>query len=243
MNWAPGSQTLIDDFKLLKNYHSILKTGGIVIISIMPFTSINKETGFMDTFKYYKTLDVITSIDKMYWRKCYFFSHFPILFGKPAIKAFVKVMLGKDKKRIEPNKVQNNPMCDAELEADAKRWVDGWKKQFKITDLSAPLTEDNQKGREIRIEIMRNLIDFCTERGYKPVYVITPVTEYLSKFFTRDFKRIYIYEYLKQVNRNIALLDYSEIEELKDKDLYYFFNERGAKLFTERLLLDLNVNN
>lgn len=241
MNWAPDSQTLIDDYKLLRNYHSILKTGGIVLISIMPFTSINKKTGFMDVFKYYLNLDK-TLIDKNFRRKCYLFANFPILFGKTAIKAFIKIILRKDKKRIEPYQVLNNPMSDTELEADAIRWIDGWKKQFNITDLDAPLTEDNKKGREIRIQVMRNLIDFCTERGYKPVYVITPETDFLSRYFTKEFKKTYIYDYLNQVNRNILLLDYTENTELKDKNLYfnsYFFNERGSKMFTEKVLKDL----
>ena len=241
MNWAPGSQTLIDDFKLVKNYHSILKAGGVVLISIMPFTSINKKTGFMDSFKYCKSLDS-TFIEEKYRRKCYLYARLPILFGKAAGKAFVKILLGKDKFPSAQNTVGSNPMSGTELEADAKRWIDGWKKQFGISDLSAPLTQENQKGREVRIEVMRNLIDFCTERGYKPIYVIAPVTEYLSRYFTKEFKQVYIYDFLKQVDRDIPLLDYSENTELKDKDLYfnsYFFNMRGAKSFTRIVTGDI----
>ena len=239
MNWASGSQTLIDDFKLVKNFHSILKDGGTVLITIMPFTSINKKVGFMDSFKFCGTLDS-TLIDEKYKRKCFLFRRFPVLFGKTAIKAFLKVILGKDKRIITDLwKSDKNPMTEEELKNDAKRWIDGWKKQFNISDLSAPLTLENQTGRVVRIKVMQNLIDFCNERGYKCVYVIPPVTKYLDEYFTDEFKENYIYDYLKQVNRSIPLLDFSNDNELMDKDLYfntYFLNRKGAKMFTGQVI-------
>ena len=51
MNWAQQPQTLVEDFNLLRCYHSILCKGGNVIITIMPFTGLNKETGLMDAMK------------------------------------------------------------------------------------------------------------------------------------------------------------------------------------------------
>lgn len=241
MNFAPGSQTLIDDFRLVQNYHSILKLGGVVLISIMPFTSINKKTGFIDSFKYCKSLDSAL-IDEKYRRKCYLYARFPILFGKTAARALVKKLMGKDRIPLAVNKTQNNPMSETELEADARQWITGWKKQFAISDMSAPLTQENQRGREVRIGVMRNLIDFCTERGYKPVYVIPPMTEYLDSYFTGEVKQIYIYDFLTQVNRNIPLFDYSHSQDLMDKDLYFnsfFMNERGARCFTSIVTGDI----
>lgn len=236
MNWAPGSQTLIDDFKLVKNFHSILKDGGIVLITIMPFTSINKKVGFMDVFKYCYSLDS-TLIDKKYITKCLIMKKYPILFGKTAIKALIKILIKRDYFYSNEHwKMQNNPLSDEQLKEDAANWINNWKKQFNINDLSAPLTEENQVGRQIRIKIMRNLIDFCIQRGYRPIYVIPPSTKYLTNYFTDNFKKIYIYDFLKSVERDIPTFDYlSNCEEFSDYNLYfnsYFFNQRGAKKFT-----------
>lgn len=243
MNWAPGSQTLIDDFKLVKNFHSILKDGGIVLITIMPFTSINKKVGFMDSFKYFKSMDS-TLIDEQYCHKCSLYSRYPILFKKQAVKAFLKVILGKDRETyVGKWDVESNPMGEKQLKADAKTWIDNWKQQFNISDLSAPLTKENEKGRNVRIDVMQKLIDFCTERNYKPVYIIPPTTEYLAEYFTDDFQRIYIYDFLKQVNRNIPIFDYSQSKELMNKDFYfnsYFLNKHGAKVFTQKVIKDLS---
>lgn len=123
-------------------------------------------------------------------------------------------------------------------------WVKGWKHQFAISDFDAPLTEENRKGREYRINLMRELIDFCTDRGYHPVYVIPPVTQYLDSYFTPRFKETYYYSYLKAVDRPVPLLDYSANKDLMSSALYFnsfFLNHRGRQLFTKQVLKDLGL--
>ena len=123
-------------------------------------------------------------------------------------------------------------MNSQELEADAKGWIDGWKRQFDISDFNAPLTEENQKGREYRIKLMQTLVDFCIERGYKPVFVIPPVTEHLAKYYTPEFEETYIYGYLKQLDRDVLTLDYFNS---------FFLNRKGRKRFTHTVLKELSI--
>ena len=52
MNWAQQPQTLLEDYNLLRHFHSILRKGGYVIITIMPFTGLNKETNLYDALKF-----------------------------------------------------------------------------------------------------------------------------------------------------------------------------------------------
>lgn len=243
MNWAQQPQTLLEDFNLLRCYHSILKKGGIVLITIMPFTGLNKTTGVRDAMKYLM-IDAQEPIQPVEINKARLYTQYPILMGKPAIKAVIKRWLGKEKTAIVKKKtdVENNPMSDIQLEADAKHWIDGWKKQFAIENFEAPLTESNQKGREYRIKLMRELIDFCTERSYKPVYVIPPVTKHLSQYYTPKFEETYIYGFLRDVDRDVLLLDYSKDESLQKDELYFnsfFLNKKGRCVFTETVLKDL----
>ena len=245
MNWAQQPQTLLEDFNLLRHYHSILRKGGYVLITIMPFTGLNKQTGIRDAMKYLKIDTQGEPIQPYLYKEACRYAEYPILFKKPAIKALIRFLLGKDKPRInnKPN-MEFNPMSESELRQDAARWMSGWKRQFIIDDFEAPLTEKNQKGREYRIGLMRQLIDFCIERDYQPVYVIPPVTEYLANKFTPKFRDIYIYDFLKQVDREIPLLDYSQDKSLIEKDMYFnsfFMNLRGRKQFTRRVLIDLGI--
>lgn len=249
MNWAQQPQTLLEDYNLLRHFHSILKQGGYVLITIMPFTGLNKKTGLMDAMKYVKFDLQGEPIQPYMFKEAQRYANYPILFKKAAIKALIKYFLGKDKQiDIRPEtQLDYNPMKSHELEVDAKRWIDGWKNQFGIADFNAPLTEDNQRGREYRIVLMQTLIDFCVERGYKPVFVIPPVTNHLAKYYTPKFEETYIYGYLKSINREVLTLDYSKNPEFGNDDTLYFnsffLNKRGRKLFTRRVLKDLGFKN
>ena len=246
MNWAQQPQTLLEDYNLLRHYHSILRKNGIVLITIMPFTGLNKSTGLRDAMKYLKIDTQGQPIQPYMYNRAKRYAQFPILFGKPAIKALLKYLLGRETKSIDnPSSQDSNPMNIEQLQQDAANWMKGWKKQFTINDLEAPLTEQNKRGREYRINLMHELIDFCHERSYKPVYVIPPVTDYLAKEFTLKFRQIYIYDFLKQVNRDIPLLDYSQDKELMDSSLYFnsfFLNKRGRGLFTKKVIQDLKIS-
>lgn len=247
MNWAQQPQTLLEDYNLLRHFHSILRQGGYVIITIMPFTGLNKKTGLMDAMKYVKFDLQGEPIQPYMFKQAQRYATYPILFKKQAIKALIKYVLGRDKKiGVRPEtQLERNPMTKEELEADAKRWIDGWKHQFDISDFDAPLTVENKKGREYRIHLMQTLIDFCTERGYKPVYVIPPVTEHLAKYYTPKFEETYIYGFLKLVDRDVLILDYSKEPEFRANDNLYFnsffLNKKGRKLFTRRVLNDLGL--
>lgn len=242
MNWAQQPQTLHDDFKLFKSFHSILHKNSTVLINIMPFSSCDKDTHLMDTYKYLGVYYERQYFDSRFYEKALLYQKFPILFRKTAIKAFLHYIKGNDKpKTIHPLKQQ---MDEQSLKADAEHFINGWKRQFGISDFDAPLTQRNSEGRARRLQTMRALIDFITEREYTPVFVIPPVTRHLSTFYTKTFKETYIYSFINEINRNVKLLDYSDNEELQNDRLYFnsfFLNKVGAKEFTARVLTDLKL--
>lgn len=246
MNWANQPQTLEEDYNLIRHYHSILHKGSHVLITIMPFSGLNKETNLMDAIKYVRLDYQGEAIQPHMYKEACRYAKKPILFKKPAIKAIIRYILGKESKtdRFAYAMVENNPMSITQLEDNALCFINGWKEQFQISDFEAPLTPNNQKGREYRIKLMRELIDFCIEREYIPVYVIPPVTDHLSKYYTPKFEDIYVYDFLKQVDRDILLLDYSKETNLKKENLYFnsfFMNKMGRQYFTKKVLSDLKL--
>lgn len=246
MNWAQQPQTLVEDYNLLRNFHSILRKGGVVLITIMPFTGLNKQTGIHDALKYLH-VHSHEPIQPYLYDEAQRIAYIPFLMGKPAIKALIKYLIGKDEPLQKYTKamVSYNPMSSAQLEENALSFINGWKAQFSIEDFDAPLTPVNQQGRNFRVNLMRELIDFCTERTYKPVYIIPPVTSHLSQYYTPKFEETYVYGFLREVDRDILLLDYSKDEELKQDDLFFnsfFFNSKGRKLFTRRVINDLSIS-
>jgi hypothetical protein len=247
MNWAQQPQTLVEDYNLLRCFHSILRKGGCVLITIMPFTSINKKTGLFDAMKYLKIDTQGEPIEPNMHLEALRYVNNPLLFGKKkAIKTIIQHLRGRE---VRIDKIGNayldyNPMSEEQLKQDAKMWMEGWKRQFSISDFEAPLTSQNQLGRKYRIRIMRELIDFCLIRGYKPIYVIPPVTEFLEEKFTPRFREIYIYDYLRDIERDVLLLDYSDEKELMAPEMYFnsfFLNVKGRKSFTKRVLKDIGL--
>lgn len=248
MNWATQPQTLLYDIRLVKNFHSILRPGGAVLIAIMPFTSINKPPTLMEAVRYARTL-APELIAERYRKKALLLARYPIFLGRVALKelvksiigyralkAWAKHILGRD--RVAPASAQEA----AWLDANARAWAAGWQRQFDIADLHAPLTPVNQRGREVRIAAMRELVDFCTERDLQPVYVIMPMSAALQRYLDADFRRIYIDEYLAAVDRDVPTLDYLAPDKFADAKEYrdaYFFNEQGAREFTARVVADL----
>lgn len=246
MNWAQAPQTLIEDYNLLRHFHSILRDGGYVLITIMPFTGINKKTGIYDALKYLNFDLQGEPIEPYMFDEAARMAKYPVLLGKRPIKELVKYLIGRRavRQNVESYECDLNPMDETQLNADAKVWIEGWKRQFSIDDLDAPLTLENKAGREIRINVMRELIDFCTERGYKPVYVIPPVTPNLSRYYTPMFEDVYIRSFLYEVKRDVPVMDYSKDNEFQDKDLYFnsfFLNRKGRNKFTRRVLCDLGI--
>lgn len=122
MNWANQPQTLHDDLRLFKNFHSILKKGGKVLIVIMPFTGLNKRTGVMDALRYLPTLfgDIAQTMPEYCAASRLY--RYPILFGKPAIKAVIRRLLGREIVMRPPqgSDADQNPQSADELECDAE---------------------------------------------------------------------------------------------------------------------------
>lgn len=245
MNWANKPQTLLNGFRLLQNFHSILRQGGKVFIVIQPCTGLNCHTGLMDTFKYLGTLDD-TLLDPTWRSKAYRFNAMPIFFGRSALRAVIRYLLKKERVSVPPAGAtqEENPMGPQALEKDAERWVAGWQAQFGIQDLEAPLTAENLEGRAIRVKVMRELVDFARERGYEPIYVIPPMTAALANRLTPIFWEQYVASFLREVDRDVRTLDYLRQPKWQDASLFFnsfFMNAKGRRLFTKQVLMDCGL--
>lgn len=234
-NWAAQPQTLDYGLRILQNFRSSLHPGSVVLISLCPFTSINNKQSLAEVVRYARTLPQ-EMLDERYRKKALRLAHYPILFGKQAVKELVKLLIGY--RRTEPETTHDETW----FALNARQWASGWAREFSIADLHAPLTAVNRRGREARVATMRRLVDFCLAEGWRPVYVIPPIGGYLLQIFDADFQRIYIDDYLAEVDRAVPVLNYIGADDLTDVRLFadaYFLGPQGAAVFTPRVLEDL----
>ena len=246
-NWSTGSQGLDMDFEILKYFHSYLKTGGTVLIPIMPFTSIspylkNKPAYWDKSYyaKFAKILDpcYIERITELNHSK--YFYRFPLLY-KPASLLCLLHDVAPDSRYL----ISEQPMMAMELEQDANRWIEGWLKEFDMKSLDIPLTEEWKKYYDESVTLLRSMISYCLERNYQPVLICPPMTDYLSKKFPQQYRQAYVLDFVRKSNTaNIPFLDYTNCAEFQDPALYFnsfFLNLRGRKLFTRRVMKDVGL--
>lgn len=241
MNWAIGPQSLVHDFNLLKNYFSYLKEGGIVLIPLSPFSCLHSPYSKQSNFKYYPIFHPATIIDfddaertKAYKIKANPFKEMPVY----CIKSTFKELLLKIYKRIK-----RKPIID--FEKNARNWISLWKNQFEIMNLDAPMLKHHKAERTDRSKTLYEIINFCRERNLRPYIVLPPLHPALSSCLSSEFKKEYIYDFIEEATDDSSLLlDYLN-DETMGKDEYflnsYFMNKQGAKLFTNKVLKDLNL--
>ncbi len=241
MNWGQCPQLLYYDLGVLKKYHSILKHGGTVAIVICPCSSLaTGEGGFglKQAIRYIRVLDMFL-LDPHYYK---FLLHIRriIVILERMMNPFLRYIPQREK----PDKIEHNSMNDVQLEKDAQQWVRIWKRQFSIKDYDDPISPRNEQRLKGNIQIMQEIIDFCTERSYKPVVILPSITEHLAKYFTPTFRKIYIYDFIRKLNRDIQVLDYMDDKTFKSDDMYFnsfFLNSKGRKIFTHQVLKDLEI--
>lgn len=238
-NWALRPQTLSYDYRVLKNYFSYLKEGATVLIPLCPLSSCIKD--FEEdkyNYKYYSFLHpiLILNFSQKIYDKVMNFIYKPFI--SSPVKSLIRI--------IKDIPVENvGVMSNEQLEVDALTFINNWKKQFLITDLDLPVSDENKDCMIYNINLLNNIISFCLERKLKPVIVIPPITKSLSSKLSEKFRENYIYTFVRNANiHHVNFLNYIDDESLTDDKLFfnsYFLNKKGQNLFTVKVLKDLTL--
>ncbi|MBO4828710.1 MAG: hypothetical protein J5534_04650 [Fibrobacter sp.] len=236
MNWAMAPQSLAHDFCILKNYFSFLAEGAVVLIPLCPFSCLVSKYSKEQNLKYYTFLHPATVFD---------------FDEQERIKALTKKNLGR---KVIIKHVLKTFLADKKIEfkrlikpfnykKNALWWVNGWKKQFSIDDLDAPLSEKHAEEQKNRQNLLREIVSFCLERNLKPVFVMPPMHRELRALFSETFVKNYIDNFITPVLKSpVEFWNYSA-DELFDSDKYFdsalYMSKKGAVLFTNTLIARL----
>lgn len=239
-NWAMRPQTLYADFLILQNYCSYLKPESVVLIPLCPFSSISSPRYLSkEPDRYYTILagDSIWPFDIEKCRKMQDIKNNP--------KRYYPVSaLRKDWKYFfKKQKTSEYSMPPEQFEQDAERRINSWKREFSIIDFSHPLRMHNKDMFQTGVGVLREMIDFCVEREFKPILVIPPVTQQMANKLPMFSLDKYLYSFIKEGNiAGVPVLDYINDERYQKNELFrdsLFMNENGAKMFTKKVLEDI----
>ena len=239
-NWALKPQSMEYGFKILKQYFSILKHNGIVLIPFSPFSGLSVTGKWAECAndKYFHILDctLIDNYKDVAKRRQHPFLAMPL----DSIKRLIKDVPANDMYSHTIQCSTNDGFI-----CSAKQWIDLWMKQFNITDLNQPLSDENLNGRKSRLKIVKDIICFCYERDLNPVIVFPPVHNSLNYYFTSTFVTNYITSFLEELNEpSVKVLDYLNHPAFTKDEFFqdaYFMNDQGARRFTQQVLSDLKI--
>lgn len=242
MNWAIGPQTFQYDFALLKKYSKHLNADAHVIIPICPLNFFLLDTQHNNLIKYYQILDASEMPNYNAEQKLKEYS-LPLFFHPRSV-----VRILRDAKPDTRLALASNPMNDEQISKDAAYWIEGcWNPEFNINIANMqPLSEKNKHSIEGNIRILSDMIQYCIDNGFKPVMAYLPVTKNLREKFSASFIENHIMAYTNKAinNRDVKVLNYLDEVSLQNKDYFinsFFMNARGRKLFTAKVMKDLNI--
>jgi hypothetical protein len=239
MNWAIGPQSFEYDFRVLKKFHNLLKEKAFVLIPVCPLSFfLFRFSNNSSNYKYYKFLDS-GMINNYSTRTRQLYIDYPVLIAKWNL-----IRIIKDVPRDYRLEIENNPMNEKELEADAEKWVNDWLKQFSLDSFeNISLSDENKNNINRNVTILNEMIDFCLERNYRPIIMLLPITKKLSSLFPQSFIDEHIVGNIENANtQNIPVLNYLKDRRFISSDLYFnsfFLNKNGRKIFTKAVINEL----
>lgn len=239
-NFALSHHPLSGDLAILKNYSSYLKPkGSTVILSLCPFSFLSGNYQCSDD-KYY-TLLYPTTLPFYSFRKE---QQVKSMKADP-LHSYTVVGLLQDLKHLII-KSNTKILTEEQMSVDAERWIDSWLKEFSLKDFKTPLSLYNQDAIEDAATIINEIICFCKERHIQPIMLIPPVYHTLGEIFTLESRKVIIDSLLEKItDRTVWFHNYMDDPEFtNDNTLFqnsFLMNKKGAKLFTHRVLKDLNI--
>ena len=126
----------------------------------------------------------------------------------------------------------------------ARKRCSSWCRQFGLKDtVSDEIVPELEKIFIETRAVLTNMIQFCLDNGFKPVLVVTPVSQAMNECLSDAFIQKVLSANINMANtQKVPLLNYLRDERFQEISLYAnnadFLNARGRKLFTNVLLKD-----
>lgn len=243
-NWALWPQSIEQDFAILKQHVARLKPGATVIFASCPFICIYHNELNRRNDRYYGILtpELNPTFDACdAEQRALYFSHpFRAIGVTKCCKRSIKEVL----RRLRHRNLEETSCHDFSREAD--QMMESWIAEFDHTSLEQDFTDYDAQVYQRNVETYRQLLQYCVEKGFRPVMVFPPIHPELARRFTPHFKERYISKFYQTVLSGIecAYFDWLEDPEFRNDELFqtpYFLSPKGAKKFTNKFLKELGL--
>lgn len=198
LDLALPSQTIQYDSKLLKEYGEHLKPGGVVLVSISQMTFANSEA--KNIGNYYRVLDR-SDIEPYNMIDYYTYSYLP----GTNTGSLSSAITGK-LKDLRWNSHQ--PWSNNGKDYSGRKYE-------KIEEQYREAIENN--NIEPNVKQLREIVDYCSKKGYKVVLTIEPVHQSYLEYFDEKVMNRLVFQHLEALNLEVPLLNYMSDPRFVDK--------------------------
>ncbi|WP_239421877.1 hypothetical protein [Bacillus sp. CGMCC 1.16541] len=224
LDLALPAQTIEYDFKLLREFGKHLKPDGVVIVSISQITFANSDVNYIGN--YYNILDR-NEIEPFHFIDYYSYLFLP---GTNSGR-FHSALAGKLKSfRWDSHQPWAN---------NGKNYSE--RKYKKVESQYSEAVKNNDIERNM--EQLREMIDYCKEKGYQVVLTIEPVHQSYQEFFYEEVMNKLVFQYLEALELDVPLLNYMGDQRFVDNKSYFIdpdhLNKEGRKVFSWIVYKDL----
>lgn len=236
---------------MVRSFARNAKPGAVIFIicADLAYAKVGKgEGGCFDYKKYIHFMDRISLGDEYSVYRYITDVLFPLIFHP----SYWRMTLIAAAKCVLPRCIVQRTKKTRKSEKLTEEWMrqlahercNSWCQQFGLKDVQS--TEIPACVSEAFIKssaIVASTVQFCLDRGLRPVLVATPWSPAMNELVGCDFMQTVYYDNIERSNpQHVPFLDYSKEPRFQDYSLFQtadLLNERGRKLFTEILISDI----
>ena len=231
INLASSPQTLLYDYRLLKQYEFTIQKGTIVLINIAEFTFlVDKYENDVNNHKYYFYLSK-EYIENFKEYKRVLLKYFPCLIDTTLLKnELTQIVRTIIKKR-------DKDFFERCLEIES-----GWEKEFNIQNNT--LSISFAEVEEANLNIVIDMISYIKEKEAIPIIVVPPVAPSLFKMIPKEILENCLYKYLEDLTKLVNVIDLSTREEIFPDNVFetpLILNSQGKKTFNEEIIKKVDI--
>lgn len=242
-NFAIDAQSLEMDERLLKKYASHIAPGATVIFGLAACVTFYRYSMVSNKTRYYEFLNKKDIPN--YSLSSALRHYFPLSIGR------LKSMIGTTVRGQEANDIYAgypSVLSRETIEINMQRMADGWINLFHLKNLEQKdESKENEKNKAFNTNLLRSMFEYCLNKGWKPVVVITPFSDVLNKHFGEEFVASSLGDMVKTANEGLGveLLDYRnhpsfQLDYSSFLDGGFRLNKKGSIKFVKLVLQDLN---
>ncbi len=242
-NFGYSSQFFYYTEKMLKEYtKDCLKPGGVVFLIIADLVFAETGKGMPGSNNYISILSTKSLGDEFSFFKYIRIARFPLLFNPKLIKSCLFCVLKGNQDKYYA--LTHNELSEEKVDAAAKKRCDDWCNQFGLKNTFSSSIPTRLEDNFIRSRaLLTSMIQFCLDSGFRPILVVTPVSNKMNANMSDEFINKVLFENIQKANiQNVPFLNYLKDSRFQDP-VYYgnnadFLNSTGRKFFTRILLND-----